>query len=198
MYINWTTQIHDIIIERSESHSGVQARSSSQQIKSVVLVMLPAHEIAYWSNRKQNLQNIYEQLRTPTHKTLTHILKSIDSPYYEPFVGVFKRLVCAWHEAEDNTLWLQPLLRQTAAFNAVNFHGAADLVNPLVHVLHLIWTHARYYRSTQRMTVLLRCVCQLLVRRASEDLDFPLLFQGEADEGLSKITKSMEIMEQLK
>ncbi|XP_039966059.1 dynein beta chain, ciliary [Bactrocera tryoni] len=198
MYINWTTQMHDIIIERSECHSAVQARSTNQPIKSVVLVTLPAHEIAYWSNRKQNLQNIYEQLRTPTHKTLTHILQSIDSPYYEPFVRVFKRLVCAWHEAEDNTLWLQPLLRQTAAFNAVNFHAAGELVNPLVHVLHLIWTHARYYRSTRRMTVLLRCVCQLLVRRASEDLDFPLLFQGDADEGLSKITKSMEVMEQLK
>ncbi|XP_017479877.1 PREDICTED: dynein beta chain, ciliary-like, partial [Rhagoletis zephyria] len=198
MYINWTTQIHEILSERSEFSTGYQSRNTSQQTKSVVTVTLPAHEIAYWSNRKQNLQNIYEQLRTTTHKSLTHILKSIDSAYYEPFVKVFKRLVCAWHEAEDNTLWLQPLLRQTAAFNAVNFHAAAELVSPLVHVLHLIWTHARYYRSTQRMTVLLRCVCQLLVRRASEDLEFPLLFQGDADEGLSKITKSVEVLELFK
>lgn len=164
----------------------------------MVYVTLPAHEIAYWNNRKQNLQNIYEQLRTATHKTLTHILKAIDSPYYDPFVLVFKRLVCAWHEAEDNTLWLQPLLRQTAAFNAVNFHAATELVNPLVHIIHLIWTQARYYRSTKRMTVLLRCVSQLLVHRASEDLDFPLLFQGDADEGLSRITKSVEVLKQFK
>ncbi|XP_053970080.1 dynein beta chain, ciliary [Anastrepha ludens] len=198
MYINWTTQIHEILIERSKCTASMQTRCTLEQNKSVVPVALPAHEITYWTNRKQNLQNIYEQLRTPTHKTLTHILKSIDSAYYEPFVQVFKRLVCAWHEAEDNTLWLTPLLRQTAAFNAVNFHAATELVNPLVHVLHLIWTHARYYRSTQRMTVLLRCICQLLVRRASEDLEFPLLFQGDADEGLTKITKSIEVMEQFK
>ncbi|XP_067623613.1 dynein beta chain, ciliary [Eurosta solidaginis] len=198
MYINWTTQIHEILIERSECIANSSARSPNQQSKSVVHVTLPAHEIAYWTSRKENLQNIYKQLRTTTHKTLTHILKSIDSVYYPPFVQVFKRLVCAWHEAEDNTLWLHPLLRQATAFNAVNFHATTELVNPLVHMLHLIWTHSRYYRSTHRMTVLLRCVCQLLVRRASEDLEFRLLFQGDADEGLSKITKSIEVIERFK
>ncbi|XP_037943923.1 dynein beta chain, ciliary-like [Teleopsis dalmanni] len=206
MFINWTTQIHEIIYEKSEcvaatqtSNIGVATRlNAASGNNKITIVSLPTHEITFWSNRKLNLQDIYEQLRAPTHKSLAYILESIDSAYYACYTRIFKELVSAWHEAEDNSLWLQPLLRQTATFNAVNFINAQELIAPLVHVLHLVWINARYYRTTQRMTVLLRSICNLLVHRATEDLEISILFRADADDGLMKISKTIEVLESFK
>ncbi|KQS52177.1 uncharacterized protein Dere_GG12117, isoform B [Drosophila erecta] len=199
MFINWTTQMHDIVLERSECQPlGSATQSSGHQPKHITLVSLPAQEIGFWTNRKLNLQNIYEQLRESTHKTLAQILERIESVYYQPYAAAFRKLVAAWLEAQDVSLWLQPLLRQTAAFNSVQFSNGHDLVAPLVHIVHLVWSNARYYRSTQRMSVLLRCICNMLVHRAAEDLELQLLFQGDADEGLLKINRTAEVLELFK
>ncbi|EDX14647.1 GD18081 [Drosophila simulans] len=199
MFINWTTQMHDIVLEHSECQPlGSATQSPGNQPKYITLVSLPAQEIGFWTNRKLNLQNIYEQLRESTHKTLAQILERIESVYYEPYATAFRKLVAAWLEAQDVSLWLQPLLRQTAAFNSVQFSNGHDLVAPLVHIVHLVWSNARYYRSTQRMSVLLRCICNMLVHRAAEDLELQLLFQGDADEGLLKINRTTEVLELFK
>ncbi|EDV95038.1 GH23822 [Drosophila grimshawi] len=193
MFINWTTQMHDIVMERSES-IGLTTGSAASS-KHLNVVTLPAQEILFWTNRKLNLQNIYEQLSESVHKALAHILERIQSVYYEPYAKAFRQLLTAWLEAKDVSLWLQPLQRQTAAFNSVQFSNAQELIAPLVHVLHLLWSNARFYRSTQRMSVLLRCICNMLVHRAAEDLEFPMLFQGDADEGLQRIKKTGEVLE---
>ncbi|KAH8251731.1 hypothetical protein KR038_005556 [Drosophila bunnanda] len=201
MFINWTTQMHDIVVEHSECQSLGSMPPPSQighTAKHITFVSLPAQEIGFWTNRKLNLQNIYEQLREATHKTLAQILERIESAYHQPYAKAFRQLVAAWLEAQDVSLWLQPLLRQTAAFNSVQFSNGHELVAPLVHVVHLVWSNARYYRSTQRMSVLLRCICNMLVHRAAEDLEFPLLFQGDADEGLLKINRTTEVLELFK
>ncbi|XP_037811861.1 dynein beta chain, ciliary, partial [Lucilia sericata] len=199
MFINWTTQIHEIIQEKSDCvHSSNTPAAARAMKSSIVTVTTPQQEIHFWLNRQQNLQNIYNQLRESSHKTLAFILESIDSAYYLPFMKIFKRLIFAWQESKDITLWLQPLLRQTATFNAVNFCNAQELIAPLVHVIHLIWSNARHYRTTQRMTVLLRCICNLMVRRAAEDLEVSTLFHTEADEGLLKICRTIEILEMFK
>ncbi|EDW45240.1 GM10108 [Drosophila sechellia] len=177
MFINWTTQMHDIVLEHSECQPlGSANQSPGHQPKYITLVSLPAQEIGFWTNRKLNLQNIYEQLRESTHKTLAQILERIESVYYEPYATAFRKLVAAWLEAQDVSLWLQPLLRQTAAFNSVQFSNGHDLVAPLVHIVHLVWSNARYYRSTQRMSVQLRCICDMLVHRAAEGLELQLLY----------------------
>ena len=195
MFINWTTQIHEIIQEKSDCLPNSLPQTHRNVKSSIVAVNLPAQEINFWILRQQNLQNIYDQLRTTNHKNLAFILEAIESTYYAPFIKIFKKLVFAWQEAKDITLWLQPLLRQMATFNAVNFCNGEELVEPLVHVIHLIWSNARYYRTTQRMTVLLRCICNLMIQRAAEDLEVATLFHNDADEGLMKITKTVNILE---
>lgn len=196
MVINWTGQVHEIITERSEcTPCSPKTKSNSPR---TVLVSTPSQEVHYWINRQHNLENLFKQLSSPTHKSLGYILQELDSPYYRPFAKMLKSVVCAWHEAQDVSLWLYPLLRQTASFNAVTFANAQDLIAPLVHVVHLLWSNARHYRTTARMTVMLRCICNLMIRRANEDLELATLFQSDPDEGLLKITKTIGILELFK
>lgn len=198
MFINWTTQMQEIIQEKSDCILNSPPTTTRTTKCFTIPVNTPQQEIHFWINRQKNLQNIYDQLRSNSHKSLAFILETIDSTYYPSFVKVFKKLVYAWQEAQDITLWLQPLLRQTSTFNAVNFGNAQELIGPLVHVIHLIWSNARHYRTTQRMTVLLRCICNLLVRRAGEDLEVSTLFHTDADEGLLRITTTIDILEMFK
>ncbi|XP_073817377.1 dynein beta chain, ciliary-like [Musca autumnalis] len=197
MVINWTSQVYEIINEKSECSNTCPQRNKSNTQR-LTLVTLPAQEINFWLNRQQNLQNLFKQLNSPSHKAVGWILQELTSPYYPSFAKMLKTVVCAWHEAQDVALWLQPLLRQTTAFNAVTFVNAQELIAPLVHVIHLVWSNARHYRSTARMTTLLRCICNLMIRRASEDLELATLFQGDAEEGLQKINKTMKILEMFK
>lgn len=198
MFITWTTQIHELIQEKSDCVIPGVVSSSKNAKPFTVAVYTPQQEINFWINRQQNLQNIYDQLRTDTHKTLAFILEAINSTYYPSFMTVFKNLVFAWQEAKDITLWLQPLLRQMAALKAVNFSNAHEMITPLVHIIHLVWSNARHYRTTQRMTVLLHCICNLMMRRAAEDLEISTLFQTDADEGLLKISRTINVLQMFK
>lgn len=195
MVINWSSQVHDIIKEKSACIHNIQ---KSRTPARVVIVNMPLQEVNFWINRQRNLENLYDQLKSKSHKYVAYILEATESPYQGPFAKILKSVVCAWHEAQDVSLWLQPLLRHTAAFNAVTFANAKELIMPLVHVVHLIWSNSRHYRSTSRMTVLLRCICNLMIHRANEDLEMSTLFQTDADEGLSKITRTMEVLDMFK
>uniref|UniRef100_A0A1I8NUQ9 Dynein heavy chain tail domain-containing protein n=1 Tax=Stomoxys calcitrans TaxID=35570 RepID=A0A1I8NUQ9_STOCA len=196
MVINWSSQVHDIINEKSEcTPCNTRSKGGSPRL---VAVSMPVQEVNFWINRQHNFENLYKQLSCNTHKSVGYILEEIDSPYYKPFTKMLKNVVCAWHEAQEVSLWLHPLLRQTSAFNAVSFANAQELILPLVHVIHLLWSNARHYRTTARMTVMLRCICNLMIRRASEDLELATLFQSDADEGLLKITKTVGILEMFK
>ncbi|KAL9898323.1 dynein beta chain, ciliary [Glossina fuscipes fuscipes] len=182
-----------VIKERSEYN--VDARCVKNDIMNVCL---PVHEINFWINRQENLQNIYNQLTTCTHKAVTEILEAINSTYCPPFKKIFEQLIYALKESCDISIWLKPLLQQTIQFSSVPFNNAHHLIVPLVHVIHLIWSGSPYYKNTTRMTTLLRCICNFLVCRAQEDLEVANLFNLDADEGLQKISKTLEILELFK
>uniref|UniRef100_A0A1A9W2M5 Dynein heavy chain tail domain-containing protein n=1 Tax=Glossina brevipalpis TaxID=37001 RepID=A0A1A9W2M5_9MUSC len=193
MIINWLAKMDSVIKEKSEYNV------DSRRLKNdIINVCLPVHEINFWINRQENLQNIYNQLTASTHKAVTEILEAINSTYCPSFKKIFHQLIYALSESQDISIWLKPLLQQTIQFSSVHFNSAHHLIVPLVHVIHLIWSGARYYKSTSRMTTLLRCICNFLVCRAQEDLEVANLFNLDADEGLQKISKTLEILELFK
>uniref|UniRef100_A0A1A9VM45 Dynein heavy chain tail domain-containing protein n=1 Tax=Glossina austeni TaxID=7395 RepID=A0A1A9VM45_GLOAU len=193
MIINWLAKMDGVLKEKSEYN--VDARRVKNDI---INVCLPVHEVNFWINRQENLQNIYNQLTTSTHKAVTEILEAINSTYCPPFRKIFEQLIYALKESREISIWLKPLLQQTVQFSSVHFNNAHHLIVPLVHVIHLIWSGAGYYKSTTRMATLLRCICNFLVCRAQEDLEVANLFNLDADEGLQKISKTLEILELFK
>ena len=160
--------------------------------------IVPANEISYWTVRHENLQNIYEQLNAPSIKSIAYILQQLNSIYSQVFLKIFKELIVAVHEAQDISLWLSPFQKLTAGFGEVNFVNSFGLIEPLVHIVHFISIKSKYYCTTKRIGTLVRTICNLLILRAYDDLETSMLFHGEADEGLMKITKTMEILEYFK
>lgn len=72
----------------------------------------PGMEIAFWNNRLENLENIYDQLKLDKCKTVGTVLELINSVYSGSFKTIFNNVIAALCEARDVTLWLTPLVRK--------------------------------------------------------------------------------------
>lgn len=74
----------------------------------------------------------------------------------------------------------------------------APKIDPLYHVVCLVWAHSKYYGTNGRMIVLFRMINNMMIECASKFLDPGSIFQGEPDECLVGLTKVIEILEEHK
>ena len=69
----------------------------------------PMTEILFWEAKCTNLESLYEQLIADTTKKMASILQCTDSAYFPVYARLFKNVVAALTEAQDITLFLNPL-----------------------------------------------------------------------------------------
>lgn len=96
--IKWAFQIDEVLRETSMSLFDKNNHPT------------PVDELKFWDNRRNNVMNIYEQLKDERVKKVGSVLEQINSVYYSTFSSTFKSIVTALHEANDITLWLKPLV----------------------------------------------------------------------------------------
>lgn len=96
--------------------------------------------------------------------------------------------VTATLEAEDIDLYLRPLRRLISSLEETSFPQVDTLLPPLFHTLCLIWSRSRHYCTPQRMVVLLREFCNLILEKVQpwilsgshEDLRLGRVFAPQA------------------
>lgn len=68
-------------------------------------------------------------------------------------------------EAKDIALYLKPLLPHFAALQETDFAEIRPCLQPLMHVVCLVWANSRYYCNSAKIIVLLRQICNLLIKQ---------------------------------
>ncbi len=68
-------------------------------------------------------------------------------------------------EARDITLYLSPLLKHFVQFEDTDFSESKPLLKPLMHVVCLVWANSTYYRTSSKLIVLLRQICNLIIQQ---------------------------------
>lgn len=68
-------------------------------------------------------------------------------------------------EARDISVYLNPLQKHFTQIEETDFAEAKPLLEPLMHVICLIWSRSRYYCQSSKITVLLRQICNLLIHQ---------------------------------
>ncbi|XP_070509872.1 dynein beta chain, ciliary-like [Chironomus tepperi] len=184
--IKWHAQIDKIL------------KDSSANLFNRYLNPTPMEEIKFWNKRRSNISNIYDQLTDPRVKSIGNILEMINSVYTASFFTTFKDVVTALHEADDVTLWLKPLEPHFERFEREEFIENTDKLEPLYHVVCLIWAHSKYYGSNNRMIVLFKMINNMMIECSSKFLDPGSIFQGEPDESLAVLNKVIAILEEHK
>lgn len=71
-------------------------------------------------------------------------------------------------EARDITLYLSPLLKHFIQFEDTDFSESKPLLKPLMHVVCLVWANSTYYRTSSKLIVLLRQICNLIIQQVRE------------------------------
>uniref|UniRef100_A0A6I8PBB0 Dynein axonemal heavy chain 17 n=1 Tax=Ornithorhynchus anatinus TaxID=9258 RepID=A0A6I8PBB0_ORNAN len=147
----------------------------------------PRAELAFWRSRAEDLECIYNQLRSSRVRRMALLLDRLQSSYFPAFRALFRDVVAALTEARDVHLHLQPLERHVAAVEGAEFPQVKRLLGPLLHVVCLTWATCEHYRCPARMVVLLQEMSNLLIRQASAYLGPEDILKGETEESLSKV-----------
>lgn len=66
-------------------------------------------------------------------------------------------------EAKDISIFLNPIQKHFTQIEDTDFAEVKPLLEPLVHVVCLLWSHSRYYCQSSKLTVLFKQICNLLI-----------------------------------
>lgn len=86
------------------------------------------------------------------------------------FVWLWRLLfinIAALEEAKDIVRYLKPLQKHFKLLEETDFGDIAVCLSPLMHVVCLVWSNSRFYRSSGKIIVLLKEICNLLIAQVS-------------------------------
>ncbi|CAL8089314.1 unnamed protein product [Calicophoron daubneyi] len=181
--VDWSAQINDILKQQS-----------GEPIKNGEFP-LPTYEYEFWQQRMDCMHDIYDQLINPKVKKMAVILEANKSAYTNPFKEMFKRVVRAIVESETIVTFLTPLIEYFNDMENTNFEELKPKIQPIVHLMALLWVNCEYYRSTDRIVILMTEACNLFIQMCRGYLDPTEIIKEEPDEGLIKVNKSLAILQ---
>ncbi|XP_027630723.1 dynein heavy chain 9, axonemal [Tupaia chinensis] len=147
----------------------------------------PKVELEFWKSRYEDLEYIYNQLRTIKVRGMAGLLDKLQSSYFPAFKAMFSDVEAALTEAQDIHVHLVPLHCHLETLESVEFPEVKSRLQPLLHVVCLIWATCKCYRSPGRLTVLLQEICNLLIQQASNYLSPEDLLRSEIEESQRKL-----------
>ncbi|XP_032178864.1 dynein heavy chain 9, axonemal isoform X1 [Mustela erminea] len=154
----------------------------------------PKAELEFWKNRSEDLEYIYDQLRAVKGRGMARLLDKLQSSYFPAFQAMFRDVQAALAEARDIQVHLKPLSRHLELLESLEFPEVKPRLQPLLHVVCLIWVTCKSYRSPGRLTVLLQEICNLLIQQASNYLRPEGLLRSEAEESQRKLHMAVDTL----
>ncbi|KAG9412939.1 hypothetical protein AC1031_015955 [Aphanomyces cochlioides] len=155
--ITWTKQIKNILKLDPEMLLNTQDKHNPG----------PSEENRFWISKARNLNSIFDQLQSESIRKVLAYLDASKSTYNLPFAKLCKEVFHARAEANDNVFFLAPLLPWFDKMeNEADFTALVDLFRPMMHSILLVWKWSRFYNTPPRLVVLIRQICNELIRKA--------------------------------
>ncbi|XP_063098488.1 dynein axonemal heavy chain 9 isoform X2 [Cavia porcellus] len=180
--IKWTHQVQ-VVLKRESSQSFSQLENPTPKV-----------ELEFWKKRYEDLEYIHNQLRTIQVRGMAGILDKLQSSYFPAFKAMFRDVTAALREAQDIYSHLLPLQGHLEALESVEFPKVKPRLQPLLHVVCLIWVTCKGYRCPGRLTVLLQEICNLLIQQASNYLSPEHLLRSETEESQRKLKVALDTL----
>nr|XP_006635186.1 PREDICTED: dynein heavy chain 9, axonemal isoform X1 [Lepisosteus oculatus] len=180
--IEWSHQIREVL-KKDSSEPLLEGKNPTPHI-----------EMQFWKNRYTNLECIYDQLKSAKVAKMAELLEIMESSYYPAFLDMLKDVLAALAEARDINIHLKPLQRYFEDLENVEFNEAKAQINPLMHVVCLLWANSKHYNNPGRVIVLLQEICNLLIQQARAYLGPEEILKGETEESLNKVHEALEVL----
>ena len=184
--VTWTKQIKNVLkldpehALKSGSHPG------------------PMAEIEFWNAKSRHLNSIQQQLQGEKIRKVLKVLDLTKSTYCAPFNRLCKEVAAACDEANDNKKYLATLKPELEKLSQGSVETEAFKVlpesfRPIVHVIMLVWKHSKFYNTPARLVVLMREICNDLIRQATNYIDPATLFEVEPQEAVDKLAVALKV-----
>ncbi|KAI9209879.1 dynein heavy chain and region D6 of dynein motor-domain-containing protein, partial [Polychytrium aggregatum] len=185
--IDWTHQIKEVI------------KSSSAAPLDEGLNPGPMVEIDFWAAKAANLKSIHQQLTDEKIQKIGRTLESNKSTYYPAFKAIMEEVVFALDEASDITMYLKTLQPSVERLTSTgDFAELAQVFPGMMKLLSLIWTFSKYYNTPNRITVVLREICNDIIEQARSFIQPTELFTGESEEAAERLKLVLRICDAFK
>lgn len=171
--ITWTKQIKSILrqdpetmLNHAESHPG------------------PMAELEFWTFKAKNLNSIFNQLQSENIRKVLQVLDKSKSTYNVPFAKLCKEVFQSREEANENQKFLAPLEPWFQQLESESdFQRLGQVFQPILHTILLIWKKSNFYNVPTRLVVLIRELCNELIRQSCSFLSGQQVFELiEADD----------------
>ncbi|MCQ2815633.1 MAG: AAA family ATPase [archaeon] len=131
---------------------------------------LPSTEIKFWQNRDQTLQSILNQIGSEGINGVLEYLQKQKSTYFEMFNEIKRDVEQKAKEAHYNYVFLRVLDPYFASYEeegSVPTELAENFI-PIFHVIRKVWEDDEYYRKPERLIVLIRKICNAIIKKCSD------------------------------
>ena len=189
--ITWTKQIKNVLKKDSES------------VFHAIENPGPTAEVEFWVNKASNLNGIFDQLQSPRVRRVLKILDRSKSTYNAPFAKLCKEVFHARAEANNIVKYLRPLVAWFNGLeNETDFERLVNHFRPIMHLVLLVWKSSSYYNTTSRLVILMREICNTIIRQASTfvngDSIFELIEAGETVTAVKMLQTLLRVLGRFK
>ncbi|EDV25795.1 uncharacterized protein TRIADDRAFT_23475 [Trichoplax adhaerens] len=150
--IHWTRQIKEVL----SNQDAVETDENSG----------PLEEIQFWRSRCLDLSGLSEQLDRPGVKRIRDILEHAKSSYVSPFIRLSKLIQDGSAQAQSNLKFLSTLKEPCLTLSESLPSEISSQLPRILNIIRMIWINSEYYNSRERLTGLLRKVCECQVHFA--------------------------------
>jgi dynein heavy chain len=184
--ITWTKQIKNVLKQDPEHLFKIHTDPG------------PLMEIEFWKSKAGNLNGIFDQLQSERVRRVLKVLDRSKSTYNAPFAKLCKEVFHARAEANNIIKYLRPLIEWFDGLENENqFERLVHHFRPIMHLILLVWKSSAYYNTPSRLVILMREICNTLIRLACQYLNgdaiFELIEAGETQTAVKMLQSALRI-----
>ena len=135
-------------------------------------------------------------------KNIIRFLEGNKSTYTNPFAKLQKDVQNARIEANDNNKFLKTLKDLFGTLKESEFTVSHEAFIPVMHTILLIWKHSKFYNTPPRLVVLIREICNEIIKKGQEYVPGPMIFQliqsDETSEACDKLQITIDVCTKFK
>jgi dynein heavy chain len=143
----------------------------------------PFTEIKFWNNKSESLKLILSQIQKDSGdrnneqaEKVLDILKFLEkqkSSYFKLFNETKREVVQKEREATVNAWFLNFIKNDFEQLENMNsdIPTLSELFVPIFYIIKLIWKDNEYYSKPERLIVLLRKICNVIIDQASREVN---------------------------
>lgn len=147
----------------------------------------PITELEFWKNKSENLNSICKQLASERIKKVLKFLEQNKSTQTSAFSKLQKEVHIARLEADENYKYLKTLSNYFYKLEdkSQELSDAAEVFDPIMCTIRLIWMYSQHYNTPARLLVLIREICNAIIDMCREQVDSDKIFGSIKNEDLN-------------